>query len=168
MEVEGVLVEAVQNSPHSDFLDALQLFAASNDQNVSKTSIDLMTRFFISAEDGEVKKCIAPISETLTTTVNRSSSEVRKAMVLCFVAAMAQHQQKLINVFYSKLCPKYNVCILVFLLTAISFSPRPGTGEAPTVQNGVQVRLRSGPLHRNRLRLEIKQEAQLRMRVFWE
>jgi hypothetical protein len=55
---------------------------------VSKIAIDLMTRILISAEDGEVKKCIAPISETLTTTVNSSSSEVRKATVLCFVAAM--------------------------------------------------------------------------------
>jgi hypothetical protein len=71
-------VETVQNSHSSDFLDALQAFADSNDENVSKSAIDLMTRIFISAVVGEVKKCIAPISETLTTRVNSSSSEVRK------------------------------------------------------------------------------------------
>jgi hypothetical protein len=81
-------------------------FADSNDENVSKTAIDLMTRMSICAVDGEVKKCIASISEMLKTTVNSSSSEVKKATVLCFVAAMTQPQQKLINVFYSKRCPK--------------------------------------------------------------
>jgi hypothetical protein len=97
-EVESGLVRAVQNSHPSDFLDALQPFADSNDENVSKTSLDFMTRILICAEDGEIKKCIAPISEMLTTTVNSSSSEVMKATVLCFVAAMTQPHQKLINV----------------------------------------------------------------------
>jgi hypothetical protein len=105
-EIESLLVEAVQNSHSSDFLDVVQPFADINDENVSKTAIDLMTRILISAEDGEVKKCIAPISETFTTTVNSSSSEVRKATVLCFFAAITQPQQKLINAFYSKCCPK--------------------------------------------------------------
>jgi hypothetical protein len=105
-KVESVLVEAVQNSHLSDFLDALQPFADSNDESVSKTAIDLMTRILSSAEDGEIKKCITPISETLTTTINSSSSEVRKATVLFFVAVMTQPQQKLINAFYSKRCPK--------------------------------------------------------------
>jgi hypothetical protein len=118
-------------------------FADSNDENVSKTAIDLRTRILICAEDGEVKKCIAPISQMLTTTITTSSSEVRKATVLCFVAVITQPQQKLINSFYSKCCPKQNVCILVFLLTTISFSPRHGTGETPTAQSGVQLRLRS-------------------------
>jgi hypothetical protein len=105
-DIESVLVKAVQNSHPSDFLDSLQPFAESNDENVSKTAIDLMSRILISAVDGEVKKCIAPISETLTTTIKSSSSEVRKATLLCFVAAMTQHHQKLINGFYSKSCPK--------------------------------------------------------------
>jgi hypothetical protein len=64
-----VLVEAVQNSYPSDFLEFLeflQLSADSNGENVNKTAIDLMSRILISAEDGEVKKCIAPISDTLT------------------------------------------------------------------------------------------------------
>jgi hypothetical protein len=81
-------------------------FADSNDGNVSKIGIDLMSRILISAVDGEVKKCIASISKMLTTTVNSSSSEVRKAAVLFFVAVMTQPQQKSINAFYSKRCPK--------------------------------------------------------------
>jgi hypothetical protein len=105
-EVESVLVKTVQNSHLRDFLDALQPFAISNDENVSKTAIDLMTRILINVEDGEVKKWIAPISETLTTTVNSSSSEVRKATVHYFVSEMTQSQQKLIIAFYSKRCPK--------------------------------------------------------------
>jgi hypothetical protein len=105
-EVESMLAEAVQNSHPRDFFDALQPFADINDENVSKTAIDLRTRILISAEDGEVKKCIAPISETLTTTINSSFSEVRKATVLCFYATMTQSQQKLINAFYPKRCPK--------------------------------------------------------------
>jgi hypothetical protein len=91
-EIESVLVKTMQNSHPSDFLDAFQPFADSNDENVSKTAIDLMTRILISAEDGVVKKCIAPISKTLTTTANSSSLEVRKATVLCFVVAMTQPQ----------------------------------------------------------------------------
>jgi hypothetical protein len=63
-------------------------FVDSNDENTSKTDIDFMIRILINAVDGEVKKCIASISEILTTTVNSSTSEVRKATVLCFVAAM--------------------------------------------------------------------------------
>jgi hypothetical protein len=86
--------------------DALQPFADSNDENMSKTVIDLMIRILISAKYGEIKKCIAPISDTLITTVNSSSSEVRKATVLCFVATITQPQQKLINAFYSKSRPK--------------------------------------------------------------
>jgi hypothetical protein len=43
-EVESVLVEGVQNSHSSDFLDVLQAFADSNDENVNKTAIDLRTR----------------------------------------------------------------------------------------------------------------------------
>jgi hypothetical protein len=105
-EVESVLVEAVQNSHPNDFLDAFHPFADSNDENVSKTAIDLMSRILISAVDGDVKKCIAPISDTFATTINSSSSEVRKATLLCFVAAMTQQHQKLINAFYSKSCPK--------------------------------------------------------------
>jgi hypothetical protein len=105
-EVESVLVEAVQNSHPSDFHDALQSFADRDYENVSKTTIYLMTRGVISAKDGEVKKCIAPISEAFTTTVNRSSSEVRKATVLFFVAVITQPQQKLINAFNSKHCQK--------------------------------------------------------------
>jgi hypothetical protein len=92
-EIECMLMEAVQNSHLSDFLDAFQPFANKNDQNVSKIAIDLMTRTLISAEDGEVKKCIAPISEMLTTTINSLSSEVRKAMMICFVVAMTQPQK---------------------------------------------------------------------------
>jgi hypothetical protein len=83
-----VLVEAVKNSHPSDFLDALQPFADSNDKNVNKTAINLMSRILISSEDGEVKKCIAPISETLGTKIITTSSEVKKATVLCFDAAM--------------------------------------------------------------------------------
>jgi hypothetical protein len=139
-----------------------QPFADSNGENVNKTPIDLMTRILSSAEEGEVNKGIAPISETLPTAVNNSSSEVRKAIVLCFVAAMTQPQQRLISVFYSKSCPKQNDCILVFLLTAISFSPRLDTGETPTPQNGVQLRLCWWPLHGDRLRLEISR------RLSWE
>jgi hypothetical protein len=99
-------VEGVQNSHPRDFLDELQLFVDSNDENVSKIAIDLMTRILIIAEDGDVKKCIAPISETLTRKVNSSSSEVRKATVLCFVAVMTQPQQKLTIAFYSKRYPE--------------------------------------------------------------
>jgi hypothetical protein len=87
-EIESVLVEAVQDLQASDFLDPLQPFANNNDENVCKSAIELMTRILISAKDGEIKKCIAPISETLTTMVNSSSSEVRKATVLCLVALM--------------------------------------------------------------------------------
>jgi hypothetical protein len=105
-EVESVSAEAAQNSHINDSLDTLQPFAESNDENVSKIAIDLMTLILISAEDGEVKKCIAPISETLATAVNSSSSEVRKATVLGFVAVMTQRQHKLINSFYSKRCTK--------------------------------------------------------------
>jgi flagellar basal body P-ring protein FlgI len=97
--VETVLVEAVQNLHPSDFLGALQSFADINDENVSKTVIDLRTRILISDEDGEVEKWIAPISETLITTVNSSPSEVRKAAGLCFVDAMTQLQKKLNNAF---------------------------------------------------------------------
>jgi hypothetical protein len=98
-EIESVLVEAVQNSHPSDFLDALQPFADSNDENVSKTAIDLKTRILIRTEDGEVKKCVAPISETLTTTAKSSSSEVRKATVLFFVAVITQPEAEVDQCF---------------------------------------------------------------------
>jgi hypothetical protein len=64
-----------------------------------------MSRILISVLDGEVKKCIASISEMLTTRVNSSSTEVRKPTMLFFVAVMTQPKQKLINTFYSKRCP---------------------------------------------------------------
>jgi hypothetical protein len=43
-DIETVLVEAVQNSHPNDFLDVLQPLVDSNDENLSKTAIDLMSR----------------------------------------------------------------------------------------------------------------------------
>jgi hypothetical protein len=48
-EVESVLVEAVQNSNPSDFIDALQWFAGRNYENVSKTAINIMIGILRSA-----------------------------------------------------------------------------------------------------------------------
>jgi hypothetical protein len=45
-----MLVEGVQNSYPSDFLELFQPFADSNGENVNKTPIDLMTRILSSVE----------------------------------------------------------------------------------------------------------------------